>query len=551
MALGAQVALTNSLPVVVLAGNPVPLKFEASTNLISSAGSKAEIILPWTAVAVNNEYFDLLLAGQTVRFTCKVTPDNSGTQFHDNSGGLTLANWVMLMSNDLAKNYLIARYYDIVVAGTQITLTAKEPGSAYSMEFTAGAGIDVVPTETNKNGTDFALEAFYYIVVLLYIEGEFITEILLNVDETGLAEVDVSRFLQSYLESSFAWPEKPGAIETVINSRPNMVIDWYVMYGERWGDGEYQGLRQSSVYHAISGGLSFRQLAKYNAEGTSFWAQMLANHYFLTWAPLTRKVAPQEPIKLYYINYSGATTISLVVNRYFADGSSEAETIASDPAAVNRNVYEFLLAVTPFVDFDPTALPDFIRFEVWVENAALERISEIRYFEIDFTEYANTRYFIFRNSLGAFEVIRATGVMSRAEDVTRESVVQGLEADFTAMDREEIDVLTSETRRFTASLGWLSRYGDTREMRNWLRDFALSKEVYMAEVEYNSSQLLENQSLVPIRIVSTSFDHGSDRDNLLPFSFEFVNAFRDEYFTKEITDNLEGESYADDFEKAQ
>jgi hypothetical protein len=74
-----------------------------------------------------------------------------------------------------------------------------------------------------------------------------------------------------------------------------------------------------------------------------------------------------------------------------------------------------------------------------------------------------------------------------------------------------------------------------------LRDFVLSKEVYQ----------VIGDTLKPIRITNSSLSRGKDRDTLKAFTFEFINAFTDEYFTKEITSNLVNESFADDFERAQ
>lgn len=148
MAYPATVQLSNTLPAVVLSGNKIPLQFQASENFLETEGSKAEVILTWSDFAVADEYFDLLLAGETVRFTCKAAPDNSGIQFHDNSGAGTLNEWVALLASDLQANYLLSRYYDLSVTDAAITITAKENGSDYSQEFTAGAGIDCVATET-------------------------------------------------------------------------------------------------------------------------------------------------------------------------------------------------------------------------------------------------------------------------------------------------------------------------------------------------------------------------------------------------------------------
>ncbi|HOW41623.1 MAG TPA: hypothetical protein PL123_13845, partial [Bacteroidales bacterium] len=297
MALDATVKLLNTIPELVLTGSPVPLKFEASENLIEDEGSAAEVVLTWTAVAIAGEYFDLLLAGETVRFTCAAAPDSSGLQFHDNSGGATLISWVSIVAADLAKHYLIARFYDLDVAGAAITITAKEPGSAYSLEFTAGAGIDVTPDETNKTGVDYAVRAFYVIAVLLYCDDEFVTELTLNVDSDGLAETDISKLLAAYVSADFSWPESDADF---IFARAGNVKTWSFKYGERWGSGTYTALQESDTYYAMLGGLSWAQFAKLNADASSFWAKLEYNKYFLSWAPLTRYISATEPAKLYY-----------------------------------------------------------------------------------------------------------------------------------------------------------------------------------------------------------------------------------------------------------
>jgi hypothetical protein len=51
--------------------------------------------------------------------------------------------------------------------------------------------------------------------------------------------------------------------------------------------------------------------AKYNADSSSFWAKLQYNKYFLSWAPLTRYIGPEEPVKLYFINHTGATTLTV------------------------------------------------------------------------------------------------------------------------------------------------------------------------------------------------------------------------------------------------
>ncbi len=535
MPLPATVQLTNTLPAVVLAGNKVPLKFQASENYLENAGSLAEIILTWTQVAVADEYFDLTLFGQIVRFTCKAAPDNSGVQFHDNTLNQALNDWVALLTTDLKKNYLIARYYDVTVDGAAITITAKAKGSDYSQEFTAGAGIDCTADETNKTGVDQSIREFYAVVALLFIEGELVKEMLLNVDNDGLAETDISEYLKAYVSQDFQWPESDA---NFIYDRSAAIVPFYLRYGEKWGDDDYRSMTLSSTYYAMHGGVSWMQQAKYNSDTSSYWAKLCYNKYFLSWAPLTRYIGPAEPVKLYFVNHTAATTLKLKAKLYTASTNS---TITVDTiAAADKGMYEFVLSPAK-VNYAGLSTETLLRIEVWADDESDVRVSEIRTFILDYSHYEHTRYFIFRNSLGVFECLRTTGLLNRANNYEREIALQDVASDYTSKDREDVSVRNLEKQKFSLSVGWLNRFGNAEEYRNWLRDFSLSREVYQGI----------GNTLKPVRIISDNLDRGKDRDNVQGFTFEFVNAFTDEHFTKEITWNLFDESFASDFEKAQ
>jgi hypothetical protein len=287
------------------------------------------------------------------------------------------------------------------------------------------------------------------------------------------------------------------------------------------------------------GGVNWMQRAKYNYEGSSFWAKLLYNNYFLSWAPLKRIIGPREPVKLYYLNHTAATSLKLKAKLYTA-GSSSTITIDTVTGVADKAMYEMVLSPDKVYY---TGLYDqtLVKIEVWIDNESDVRISEIRTYLLDYSHYEHTRYFIFRNSLGVFECLRTTGLLIRGGNYTREVANIEVDLDYTSKDREVISVSNIEQQKFTLAMGWLDRYGNADEYRNWLRDFAGSREVY---------QVLGN-TLKPIRITSDNLDAGKDRDTTKGFIFEFVNAFTDEHFTKEITWNIGDESFSSDFENAQ
>ena len=70
MPLETEVQLLNILPKINLCGNKIPLKFQASENLLAGEAVKASMDMQWTDAAVADEYFDLTLKGKVIRFTC-------------------------------------------------------------------------------------------------------------------------------------------------------------------------------------------------------------------------------------------------------------------------------------------------------------------------------------------------------------------------------------------------------------------------------------------------------------------------------------------------
>jgi hypothetical protein len=132
---------------------------------------------------------------------------------------------------------------------------------------------------------------------------------------------------------------------------------------------------------------------------------------------------------------------------------------------------------------------------------------------------------MFKNSLGTYEFLRTTGLRTTAWGISRETALVDSDADYTWHDREGLSVYNEETDKFTLAMGWLNRYGDADEYLNWLRDFAGSREVFevMGDI------------LKPIRLTSDNLNAGKDRDTIKGFVFEYVNAFTDEHFTKELS----------------
>ena len=530
----ADLTLLNTIPAVSLTGNKIPLKFRGGDNYYQEEGSTPSITFPFISKMESGDNFEILFLGKNILFTAVAAPDNSGNQITVGDNFVSVSGWIAQVAVDMARNYYMNRYCNIYAGSDYLTIEAKICSSIYDFEL----GVNNIGSRLDggaqfRGGSEPVYAPFYNIGVQLIVGGIWQTELLLNVDSAGFAEVDISKIIEANLSPQFTFPFEANSMY----NREGNLVAWTFNYYERWGTDNYSAVQESELYYGMLGGLSWMQQAKYNRDGTNFFERIQYNQYFLSWAPLIRHIKIEEPVKLYFLT-AGLGGIWAYTTVYYPGGSEKYGIAGAELYPVD--VSEIGFSVSGIEDssiMDKTAT----HIEVWMEDMDGNRVSEIRTYYIDYNEYEHERYFMFRNSLGAYEILRTTGIIKKTDEYEREVSTIDSDTDYTSNDRVDLSVSNKERQKFTLSAGWLGKVANAAEYRNWLRDFSLSKEVWQ----------VIGSTLKPVRIISSSIDHGKDRDNAHGFTFEYVNAFTDEHYTKEITWNIFNESYATDFEKAQ
>jgi len=87
-------SVLKSPPLVSLTGNPVRFCLQ-SDNFLEQVGSKIFFVMQFTnyGSGFENDWIEFRWNAKVVRFTCKPTPDDSGTQIFDNSGNSSTEDW--------------------------------------------------------------------------------------------------------------------------------------------------------------------------------------------------------------------------------------------------------------------------------------------------------------------------------------------------------------------------------------------------------------------------------------------------------------------------
>jgi len=173
----------------------------------------------------------------------------------------------------------------------------------------------------------------------------------------------------------------------VINNENVDTINWSGLSGE-----QYQVL-------ILKGGISNHRQAIYNEQNTTFYTEWIAAGRFLTLLPDNMRIAPGQPVKLWYITKeSTVQALTLKVDVVKTDGTTIATEI---PLTINPDKM-FELCVD-------TGSLGLITSEVASYSVGLEKegvaIGELRRFTLDHSYYENNTFVLFTNRVGGIDCI--------------------------------------------------------------------------------------------------------------------------------------------------
>ena len=186
-------------------------------------------------------------------------------------------------------------------------------------------------------------------------------------------------------------------------------------------------------------------------------ANWLSQH-FLTWQPRHKRVTYYSPE---WLTFYATETRTLKLKATFADGSTKQIDLLTATAgkAYTQNLqYAYVAGLLG------STYPTY--YEVWTEGSGGSR-SESQFYLYEEAKSADEQWFLFTNSLGGIDTIRAYGVNKLAAEHTHNLDEQ----------EEELEEYDVETQRlYVKNTGHLNDYE-----RHWLLDFFPSCQKYIYE----------------------------------------------------------------------
>lgn len=298
---------------------------------------------------------------------------------------------------------------------------------------------------------------------------------------------------------------------TFIN-RFRSVVRFYVRIYETYNsDGiNHNPLADISIF-AINGGFSKIFLNNYNAAGKTFLNDFITtDKKFLTWSP-DKKLTWNQHDFLWFIVLSqvhGYSKITLT----FDDTTTQ--EIISDDHLIYANCLSYLNTsfLSNQLDSYETESKKITSYTVQVFNGSDVALTEAKTYYIDRSTYNNFRQFIFRNSLGGYDIIALKGISENTNEIQR---TIGYFETKDSISHSEF----AET--YKAASGFVvNHYNDLASAQRYIIELFNSKEIYE----------IVGREIVPIIQQANKIKLKKDDEFLYSFVFEYNYAYTDEFF---------------------
>ncbi len=288
----------------------------------------------------------------------------------------------------------------------------------------------------------------------------------------AIAVFEISELLLPSLKSYFQLYTQAGWNAKI--DRTEMILPFYVKYYEQFGSpASPSTLKTSNWFYALNGGVPSWKRSSFYSVYDNFCKYVISQKkQFLTWRNNAKVTDINATEKLYFLVPEDPAKINYIlkVTRHYFDDGDEEENIDIGHSMLVGKVYELDVSYKSVIE---SYLGNFSGYSVQVLSADELYFGEIFEFRMDFRSYPNARYFVFLNSLGAFEGIRFTGEGIKDIALSRQFYDKGSLQLYSSSTASRGQTNPIVTLGFKVNTGWI-----TNQELEYLQDFLISPEIF-------------------------------------------------------------------------
>lgn len=471
----------NSLPsTIALAKNNMQVELESDNFITTDAETAFLDILVNTKDGAEDLTFRLQWDDNDITFTSKDDPDDSGTQFESGSLYGTISEWLVEVASWLSKNEALNDDFYVYSSGDHLYFSSYEQSADYTLTFTT-SDFDWSVDDDN-DGVDEVRSPNFSLTLSLHIFIEERLDYLSNnydyyekVKTWEVVPLDDSTAqfnIDSVLRSYFPDPQLPTFGSTSFEKDTSILLRYHIRYAEKFGTPpERASGSPVADKYALNGGMNRRDF-----EDEDFYSDLItgSSARFLTFSPNEKRVLKDQHDYLYLIQTFVAQYPQLYV-RYTAvkeDGTSDTSDVNFSNLDALYDVHIIPVGHNYVSTLFSSDLKSYT-VSLIEKTGATSVLSEVKNYKVVRYTPLNAKYYLYRNSLGAFESIWFTGEAITGVAIDRSLAKRILRLE----DGKEINENLIYQSSFTTSKKLYTGFKSTEELNAFI-DFLNSEHVY-------------------------------------------------------------------------
>ena len=345
---------------------------------------------------------------------------------------------------------------------------------------------------------------------------------LVEADQNGQAFFDAGAILHNELAPDLAlWNGNTSLTAT------QSTIVYLVCYAEAYGSPPVIGQVQTdTVRRAYLGGADFQSKAGGYQLSQKLRGIQASQDKALRFGPRMRYTLLNEPQWLTFVNQRTAVTAAgLSILMLYDDNTSELKTDILPTrsfAAGAKITFACGIGQLNLLELVPAG-KHLKEYQVQLV-AGSDALSVTYRFVLNYAYQPYARFLSYLNSLGAIDTLTTYGKGSQELQLFAEQAERYLPASYDPLEGQYVDFDLAIQQSTSVTTGFKS----AAELRRW-------KDLYRSPVKFLHNSLPAK----PIGLVSKSIKQAKDGDNQFAHSFDFVDLYRDEYYTSDDSDEFD------------
>lgn len=322
-----------------------------------------------------------------------------------------------------------------------------------------------------------------------------------NADDEAIFE------LQDGVADFFPLPDFNPYLITAIEKITDNQVRAQFWTAEAYGDPQVtQSLTLSETFTVLRGGLP-KQL---NID--FFNTYLPSSKAFLNWHPGKKRVDISQPELLHFYCYDAAITdLTQKVKVYFSDQTDQTVTKSSLSGITEGSIYRIPAGYSQLDLASIDGTKQIVRYETWLEDQDDSIVSEVKTYAVEQITKPFTRYWMFTNSLGMWEIMRAEGKSVGGMSIDRERSTHYLQQGYDRTLGEIRNRVIGSEEAIEVSTGFFG----SKEESLWAKEFLLSQKVLQ----------LTTTERIPYNILTNDYRPYQDHDYKWYLRFEAQLAY--------------------------